>query len=115
MEIDTKVRQIHSRSVSGPDGYCSSVDSRIRTGLRKRHQVLLRVTSKKTNTARLFFFFFMTDVKNSGWKVRVIISISGGMLFFLFWFHAAYFPIKVSSSSSSNQSSTVEVIKHTHT
>lgn len=30
------------------------------------------------------FFFFMTDVKNSGWKVRVIISISGGMLFFLF-------------------------------
>lgn len=57
-----KARHIHSRTVSGPDGYCSvivclSVDSRIRTGLRMRHQVLLRVTSKKINTARLFFFY----------------------------------------------------------
>lgn len=58
VEIDTNARHVHSWTVSGPEGYCSSVDSRTRTGLRKRHQVLLRVTSKKTNTARLFFFFY---------------------------------------------------------
>lgn len=63
VKMDTSETHINSSTVSGLYNNFSSVDSRIVTGLRKRHQwnsVLLRVSSDKTNTSwRLFFLWLM--------------------------------------------------------